>query len=183
MFPRRARRSVMAPTTTCCPNRHCPARGHTGQGNIGIPAQKAPRCICHACQKTFSATTGTVCSRLRPAAETVSLVVTWLAHGGPVPAMVAACGCDARTGADGWTRSGRQGHAVHESLVEPPRDLGQGQADALRGKKQGGMVWMARAMRVQTRLWLGGAGSAQRDLPLLRRLIERVRRGAAPRPL
>jgi IS1 family transposase len=32
-------------------------------------------------------------------------------------------------------------------------------------------------------LWLGGEVSAQRDLPLIRRLIERVRRCAAHRPL
>jgi len=72
---------------------------------------------------------------------------------------------------------------VHESLVEQPRDLGQVQADELRVKKQGGIVWMAMAMMVQTRLWLGGEVSEQRDMPLIRRLIERVRRGAAPRPL
>ena len=41
---------------------------------------------------------------------------------------------------------------------------------------------MALAMMVQTRLWLAGAVSAHRDLPLLRR-IERVRRCAAHRPL
>jgi hypothetical protein len=34
MFPRTARRIVMDPTTTFCPNRNCPARGQTGQGNI-----------------------------------------------------------------------------------------------------------------------------------------------------
>jgi hypothetical protein len=39
------------------------------------------------------------------------------------------------------------------------------------------------AMMVKTRLWLGGEVSAQRDLPLIRRLIERVRRCALPRPL
>ena len=38
-------------------------------------------------------------------------------------------------------------------------------------------------MMVKTRLWLGGEVSAQRDLPLIRRLIERVRRCAAHRPL
>jgi transposase-like protein len=108
----------MDPTTTCCPNRHCPARGQTGRGNIGIHAQKEPRCICHACHKTFSATTGTVFDRLRTAAETVSLVVTLLAHGCPVQAMVAAFGFDERTIADWWTRSGRQGQAVHASLVK-----------------------------------------------------------------
>ena len=42
---------------------------------------------------------------------------------------------------------------------------------------------MALAIMVKTRLWLGGEVSAQRDLPLIRRLIERVRRCAAQRPL
>jgi transposase-like protein len=173
----------MDPTTTFCPNRNCPARGQTGRGNIGIHSQKEQRFICHECHKTFSATTGTVFYRLRTAAETVSLVVTLLAHGCPVQAIVAAFGFDERTIADWWTRSGRQGQAVHESLVEQPRDLGQVQADELRVKKQGGIVWMAMAMMVQTRLWLGGEVSEQRDLPLIRRLIERVRRCATRRPL
>src|SRR5215212_2613015 len=171
----------MDPTTVFCPNLACPARGQTGQGNIGIHAQKEQRFICHACHKTFSATTGTAFYRLRTAAETVSLVVTLLAHGCPVQALVAAFGFDERTIADWWTRSGRQGQAVHESLVEQPRDLGQGHADELRVKKQGGMVWMAMAMMVKTRLWLGGEVSEQRDLPLIRRPTERGSPGAAPR--
>jgi transposase-like protein len=100
MFPRIARRSVMDPTTTFCPNRHCPARGQTGRGNIGIHSQKEQRFICHECHKTFSATKGTVFYRLRTAAETVSLVVTLLAHGCPVQAIVAAFGFDERTIAD-----------------------------------------------------------------------------------
>jgi hypothetical protein len=57
------------------------------------------------------------------------------------------------------------------------------QADELRVKQQGGIVWMALAMMVKTRVWLGGEVSEQRDLPLIRRLIERVRRCAARRPL
>ena len=173
----------MDPTTVFCPNRHCPARGQTGMGNIGIPSQKAQRFICHECHKTFSATKGTAFYRLRTAAETVSLVVTLLAHGCPVQAIVAAFGFDERTVAAGWARSGRQGQAVHEYVVERPRDLGQGQADELRVKQQGGIGWMALAMMIPTRLWLGGEGSEQRDLPLIRRLMERVRRCAARRPL
>ena len=110
-------------------------------------------------------------------------MVTLLAHGCPLQAMVAALGFDERTSADWWARSGRQGQAVHESLVEQPRDLGQVQADALRVKQQGGIVWMALAMMVTTRLGLGGAVSERRDLPLIRRLIERGRRWAAYRPL
>jgi hypothetical protein len=112
----------------------------------------------------------------------VVLVVTVLAQGCPVQALVAAFGFDERTVAAWWARAGRQGQTVHEYLVEQPRDLGQVQADELRVKKQGGIVWMALAMMVQTRLWLGGEVSAQRDLPLSRRLIERVRRCAAHRP-
>jgi hypothetical protein len=152
-------------------------------GNIGIHSQKEQRFICHECHKTFSATTGTAYYRLRTAVETVSLVVTLLAHGCPVQAIVAAFGFDERTVADWWARSGRQGQAIQEYLVEQPRDLGQVQADELRIKKQGGIVWMALAMMVTTRLWLGGEVSEQRDLPLIRRLIERVRRCAAHRPL
>jgi transposase-like protein len=173
----------MDPTTACCPNEHCHARGQTGQGNIGIHSQKEQRFICHACHKTFSARPGTVFYRLRTSAETVVLVVTLLAHGCPVQAIVAAFGFDERTVAVWWARSGRQGQTVHAYLVEQPRDLGQVQAAALRVKKQGGIVWMALAMMGKTRLWLGGEVSEQRDLPLIRRLIARVRRCAACRPL
>src|SRR5438128_4651435 len=121
--------------------------------------------------------------RWRTSQETVVIVVTLLAHGCPVQAIVAAFGFDERTRADWWARSGRQGQGVHAYLVEQPRDLGQVQADELRVKKQGGIVWMALAMMVKTRVWLGGEVSEQRDMPLIRRLIERVRRCAARRPL
>ena len=173
----------MDPTTVFCPNKNCPARGQSGQGNIGIHSQKEQRFICHACHKTFSARKGTVFYRLRTSAETVVLVVTLLAHGCPVQAIVGAFGFDERTVAAWWARSGRQGQAVHEYLVEQPQDLGQVQADELHVKKQGGIVWMALAMMIKTRLWLGGEVSEQRDLPLIRRLIERVRRCAARHPL
>jgi transposase-like protein len=173
----------MDPTTVFCPNRGCPARGQRGEGNMRIHSQKDQRFRCTECHKTFSATTGTVFYRLRTAAETVSLVVPLLAHGCPLQAIVAAFGFDERTVADWWARSGRQGQAVHEYVVEQPRDLGQVQADELRVKKQCGVVWMALAMMVKTRLWLGGEVSEQRDLPLIRRLTERVRRCAARRPL
>jgi transposase-like protein len=173
----------MDPTTVFCPKGHGPARGQTGQGNIGIHAQKEQRFLCHACHTPCSARKGTVFSRLRTSAETVVLVVTVLAHGCPLHAIGAAFGFDERTVADWWTRSGRQGQAVHEYLVEHPRDLGQVQADELRVKKQGGIVWMALALMVTTRLWLGGEVREQRDLPLIRRLLERGRGGAARRPL
>jgi IS1 family transposase len=94
-----------------------------------------------------------------------------------------AFGYDERT-VVGWLgRAGVQGQAVQEHCVEQPRDLGQVQADEIRVKKQGGVVWMALAIMVKTRLWLAGEVSAQRDMTLIRRLIERVRACALHRPL
>ena len=173
----------MDPAATFCPNLACPARGQTGQGNIGLHSRKDRRFICTQCRKTFAATHGTVFYRLRTSAETIALVVTLLAHGCPVQAIVAALGFDERTVAAWRTRAGRHGQAVQEHLVEQPRDLGQVQADEIRVKTQGGIVWMALAMMVSTRLWLAGEVSAQRDLPLIRRLIARVRACALQRPL
>ena len=173
----------MDPTTVCCPNVACPARGQAGEGHIRLHARKDTRRLCTACHQTCTATTGTALYRLRTSAEPVSLVVTLLAHGCALPAIVVACGFDERTVAAWGARAGRQGQAVQEHRVERPRDLGQVPADAIRVKTPGGIVWMALAMLVKTRLWLAGEGSAPRDRPLIRRLLERVRRGAAPAPL
>ena len=173
----------MDPTTTFCPNMGCPARGQTGQGNIGIHSRKDRRFICTQCRTTCAATYGTVFYRLRTAGDLVALILTLLAHGCPVQAIVAAFGFDERTVAAWRTRAGRHGQAVQEHLVEQPHDLGQVQADEIRVKTQGGIVWMALAMMVSTRLWLAGEVSAQRDMTLIRRLIERVRACALQRPL
>ena len=126
---------------------------------------------------------GTAFYRLRTAGDLVALIVTLLAHGCPVQAIVVAFGFDERTVAAWRARAGRQGQAVQEHLVEQPRDLGQVQADEIRVESQGGIVWMALAMMVSTRLWLAGEVSEQRDMPLIRRLIERVRACALQRPL
>jgi transposase-like protein len=87
----------MDPTTTCCPNLACPARGQTGRGNSGIHSRQDQRCICRQCRKTFTVTQGTLFSHLRTAAELVVTVVTLRAHGGPVQAIVAAFRLNART--------------------------------------------------------------------------------------
>src|SRR2546428_107216 len=188
MLPSTTRRTVMDPTTVFCPNLACPARGQTGQGNIGIHSRKDKRFLCTECHKTFSATKGTAFYRLRTAAETVTLVVTLLAHGCPPQAIVVAFGFDERTVASWMARGGVQGQAVQEHLVEQPRDLGQVQADEIRVKKQGGMVWMALAMMISTRLWLAGGGSdhpgvhrrAQRDFRCRLGVADRGGGGLAP---
>jgi hypothetical protein len=65
--------------------------------------------------------------------------------------MVAAVGFDERTVTRWMARGGGQGRAVQEHVVEQPRDLGQVQADEIRVKKQGGLVWLALAMMVKPR--------------------------------
>jgi transposase-like protein len=102
----------MDPARTFCPNLAWAARGPTGQGNIGIHSRKEQRCIGTECHKTFTATKGTAMYRLRTSAETVSLVVTLMAHGCPLQASVVAFGYDERTVACGLARAGCQGPAV-----------------------------------------------------------------------
>jgi hypothetical protein len=94
---------------------------------------------------------------------------------------VAAFGLDERTVADWQRRAGQHCQRLHEHLVQTPRDLGQVQADEIRVKVQkdkgghGGVLWMALALMVRTRLWLGGEVSCHRDTSLITRLVERVR--------
>lgn len=70
--------------------------------------------------------------------------------------------------------SGAYAQAVHHALVVQPRELVQVQADEVHVKTQAGVLWMALAMMVSTRLWLGGAVSPRRDRELIRRLVALV---------
>ena len=173
----------MDPQTVFCHNSACPARGQVGKGNIGVHSHKDRRYICHVCNMTFAATKGTAFYRLRKSKELVIIVVTLLAHGCPVQAIVAAFGLDERTVLSWNDRSGQHCEQVHEHMVERPRDLGQVQGDEIRVKIQGGIVWMAMAMQVCTRLWLGGVLSAGRDTTLITELMQKVRACALCRPL
>ena len=111
------------------------------------------------------------------------MVLILLAYGCPVQAIVAAFGLDERTVMDWQARAGEHCGRVHQHLVEQPRDLGQVQADEIRAKVQGGVLWLAMAMQVSTRLWLGGRLSAHRDVRLITDLIRQVKAAALCRPL
>lgn len=174
----------MNPQTVFCPNIDCPARGQVGKGNIGIHSQKEQRFICTTCQQTFTTTKGTIFYRLRTNPVTVMLVVTLLAYGCPLQAIVKAFGFDERTVRDWWQRAGQHCRAVHEHKVEQSQlDLQQAQADEIKVKKQDGHFWLALAMMVSTRLWLGGVVSAKRDLDLIQALTDKIRGLARCRPL
>src|SRR5690349_13261688 len=87
----------MDPQTQCCPNEACATRGQVGQGNIRVHSWFEHRYRCLTCGRTFAATVGTPFYRLQTAVDTMTLVVTLLAHGCPLQAIVAAFGFDERT--------------------------------------------------------------------------------------
>ena len=73
---------------------------------------------------------------------------------------------------------------MHEHLVEQPRDdLQHVQADEIWVKAQGMVLWLAMAMQVGTRLWLGAVVSERRDRSLITELMQHVRACALCRPL
>lgn len=173
----------MEPQTVFCPNSECLARGQSGQGNISVHSKQERRYLCNVCHKTFVATKGTPFYRAHKDAATVQLVLTLLGYGCPVPAIVAAFAWDERTVQRYVQEAGQHCQAVHEHLVEQPRDLEQVQADEMWVKGPGLILWLAMAIQVSTRLWLGGVVGTQRDRHLLRELLTHVRACALCRPL
>jgi transposase-like protein len=166
----------MSPREQFCHNPTCWAYGRFGEGHIVIHSRRERRYQCKRCGRTFSATKGTALYRAHKPHPLVVQVVTLLAHGCPVQAIVAAFGLDERTVARYQAEAGAQGRRVHEHLVEAGRvALGQVQADELRVRIVGGVAWVATALAVSSRRWLGGVVSAQRDGPLIRALLQRVR--------
>lgn len=166
-----------------CPNMDCPARGQTGQGNIEGHGKTRPRFKCQVCGKTFSARAGTIFFRRRTAEETITCVVTLVGNGCPIPAIEAAFGLQAQTVPEWVEAAGQQCEQVHHEQVAQPRDLGQVQADEIRVKTQAGVLWVAMALMVTTRLWLGGAVSPMRDRRLIQRLVALVAACASFGPL
>jgi transposase-like protein len=174
----------MNPQEQFCPNPECKARGKVGAGNIGVHSKKERRYICKMCSKTFSETKGTPFYYLKKRADLVVLVVTLLAHGCPVQAVVAAFGLDEHTVCDWLRRSGEHCREVHERLVgEQQLELGQVQADEIRVKAQGETLWLAQAIMVGTRLWLGGVIGERRDFGLIAALVAQLRKAALCREL
>lgn len=161
----------MHPQEVWCPNVACPARGQVGQGNIGVHSQTERRYRCHVCGKTFGARAGTIFHRRRTNEGTITQVITLVSWGCPIVAIEQAFGVQAHTVREWLEAAGQHAERVHHHHVVRPRDLGQVQADEVRVKTQCGVVWMAMALMVSTRLWLGGEISPRRDQALITRLV------------
>jgi transposase-like protein len=165
----------MDPHEQFCHNEGCRAYGRKGEGHIVIHSSAERRYQCKRCKKTFSATKASAFYRIHKPHELVVMVLTLLAHGCPVQAIVAAFGLDERTVARWQSAAGAQCKRVHEHLVEAGQvELSQVQADELRVRVVGGVLWLAGALEVRSRLWLGGVVSLKRDRRLIRSLLLRV---------
>jgi transposase-like protein len=159
-----------------CANPDCADRGVPDKGNVKAHSHKERRFRCLTCKKTFAATSGTPFFRLHKDQSLFLCVVTLLAHGCPVPATVAAFGLDERTVASWQRKAGGHCQAVHRHHLETGKlDLEHVQADELYAKRQGGRSWVAMAMAVPARLWLGGVLSPMRNMALIQGLVDMVR--------
>jgi transposase-like protein len=164
----------LRPELVVCPNSACDAIGR-----IGVHSYKERRYICHSCKRTFADTTGTLLYGLKQPIWLVLVVLTLLAYGCPIPAIVATFELDERTVAYWQRKAGCHARTVQEQVVcRGDVDLGQVQADELYTKTQAGPIWIATAMTVFSRLWLWGAISWQRDEALITPVIQQVRAAA-----
>lgn len=165
-----------------CPNMACADKHEVGKGNIVVHDRQRQRCKCTRCGKTFSYRRGTMFYGLRTDPQMVLWVVGLVACGCPVAAIVAVFGFDERTVADWIRRAGQYAERFHHQHMRPI-DLQQVQVDEIRLKMQRQVVWIAMAMGVGSRLWLGAVCQVKRDKQLARQIITCIYNWAQQRPL
>lgn len=147
----------------------------SGKAILSFMAANAHATGARPAAKPQVAKEGTLFAGLRKPMEVIVLVVTLLAYGCPVQAIVHAFGPDERTVASWRDRAGQHCEQVHHALVEQGQlDLIHVQADELRVKGHKLIAWMGLALMVPTRLWLAGVVSATRDRALADRLLLQV---------
>lgn len=111
----------------------------------------------------------------------ITLVVKLIANGCTVQAIVRTFELDERTVARWIERAGKHCQQVHEErIVQKGLDLQHVQVDEISAKGYKMVAWMAMAIMVPTRLWLGGIVSQKRDHHLTDRLLRLVRACCIP---
>ena len=118
---------------------------------------------------------------LRKPKALIVIVVTLLAYGCPLQAIVHAFDLDERTVANWRDRAGKHCQQIHQAVVQQGQlDLIHVQADEIRVKGCKMLAWMGLAIMVSTRLWLGGVVQVTRDRRLADRLLSQVRACCQP---
>ena len=164
----------MRPDLVVCPHEACGA-----SERIGVHSQKERRYICHGCKKTFAETVGTLFYGLKYPIWVVTIILTLLAFGCPVPAIVAAFGIDERTIAEWQRKAGEHGERIQDDLVcHGQIELGPVQQDELCINGQGFKAWMATGMTVFSRLFIWGEVSTSRNKTLIERVVAKIHAAA-----
>ncbi len=151
------------------------------EGKSWIHARPPLRYRCTVCHKTGSERAGAPFYRRPPAEAIITLVVTLVAHEGPIAAIVAACGFPRQTVAEWTDAAGVQCAAVDQPGGLPSARPRCGTGGREPGHASVGIVWVALTMPVATRRWLGrwlgGAVSPRRNRARLASLARRTRAG------
>ena len=166
-------RPVPSPESTPpCP--YCPA-----PTRVGVHSKQQGRYRCHGCRKTFTQTHSTPLYRLKSDLNVVTLVVTLLIFGCPLPAIVMAFKIDERTLADWLDKAGEHAQRVQDHLVcQGQLDLGQVQADERWCRSQRGVLWVATAISVASRLLIWGSVASGRTEAMITEVVQHVHRAA-----
>lgn len=159
----------------------CPFADEPSNHKIGVHSQQERRYKCHICNKTFSENIGTPLYGLKTPLWVVILVVTLLAYGCPVQAIVMAFGLDERTLTSWHRKAGQHGKLVQEKLVcQGGLIMSQIQGDELYAKTQHGAVWIATAIDVFSRLFIWGEVSIERKSYLIEKVVKQARLSLKP---
>lgn len=175
----------MNPQPLFCPNNACASRGRQNQDNIRVHDSLRQRFRCRTCNKTFRATQGTLFHAKKYPPATIVRVVTLLSWGCPLQAIVAAFQIDERTVHRWREQAGLHCQQFHDvAVTQQTMPLKQVQADEMYVKLQKRLiVWMAMALCVPTRLWLGGIVAPSRNQTMLQQLATKVKRCARQAPI
>jgi transposase-like protein len=166
----------MQPLNMFCSNAECPSCGQTNKGNIIWHNKSQGRLKCKVCKKTFSQYKDTPFFGLRKTRSLLVTIVILLSHGCPLAAITAAFNLDRRTVSRLIFSAGDHCASLHGHLVEVPRNHGQVQADEIYAKVQSDKTWVAMAIAVGSRLWLGAVCGKKRSQKLIDKLCLQIRR-------
>ena len=175
----------MSPSPLFCPYLDCDHKGRIDTEAITVHAYKSreertpTRYHCAACARTFSARRCTPFYRLHHPAALMTVVLTLLAHGCPVPAVVLALELDERTVRAWLLKAGAHAAVFHNHQLAVAggveTEAAHVQADEICVRVRGGRVWLAQASEGGSRFWLGGVVARRRDGLLVRHLLARVK--------
>lgn len=160
---------ALNPALMVCP--HC-----NEEERIWIHSKKERRFKCCACDRTFAESRGTILFNRRYPNWVILLVLSLLASGCPVQAIVFAFKINEQTVANWQLAAGQHAEQVQaEKVCSGQLEGEQIQSDEMWVKTQFGPMWMATSMAVFSRLFLWGAISIERKQNLMEKVVAKVK--------